>query len=364
MPSTKNTNPLFISRALPYLGGREVIVEELINHYSATGLSLITPDWRRKRRKVPTVDAEKPRTEILKWVKKQNIDVISCHTFYLAELAFFLARELKKPLVFTLHGVFIKYYGNKYKIFLRNIYKNSDRVITVCDGLKKELKSYLKDSSKLSTVKNGISLHSIDRLRGSKWYYRKKTGLPKSKFIVVTPARLNPIKGLEYLMRAAGKIGSKDVLFVVLSPKGRNVKEEVRYKKVLMKTSHNVRNVMFRTLSHLEVLEHYKAADLMMLPSLTEGISVSVLEAMASFLPVVTTRVGGNPEVIKSGENGFLIRSRNPSDIKKAIFRIKNGKDIPKIVEAARKTVVKNFSSDIMLMKYDRIFKEVIHENK
>lgn len=362
-----NIKPLIISRTLPYLGGREVVVDMLIKSFAQKGpVSVLTPDNYRRTTRVNVHKITRNRKAILKWARKQNVTLINCHTFYLSELAFYLSRELKIPLIFTLHGVFINFYGKKYGEILKRIYSRSHLVITVSNSYKKTLSNYLDDSSKLTTIKNGVDLDLIDKIRAkSSDYYRKKNLLPKDKFIVLTPARLTYLKGLNYLLEAINKIDDKEILFIIASPKGRKNQEETLYKKKLINFARGKHaGLKFLSLDQNKILEYYQSSDLIVLPSLVEGISISVLEAMAFEKTVIATRVGGNPEIIDNKKNGYLIRSKNAESIKKTILLIKNNFTALDTGKIGRRMVEKSFLRDRMIKNYYKAFKKVTDENK
>jgi len=347
---------------LPYLGGREVVVDMIVKSFSQVGpVYILTPDNYPKQKNVNIYKADKDQGSILKWVKKQQINVINCHTFYLSDLAFYLSRELNIPLVFTLHGIFINFYGMKYGKLLKNICAKSDRVITVSDNYRKTLGKYIGNSSKLTTVKNGIDLGFIDKVcEKSSQYYRKKNKLPQNKFIVMTPARLTYLKGLDYLIEAVKKITDRNILFLICSPNGRNNSEEVIYKnklKYCLKKS--LSNVKFLNLNQRKVLEYYQSADIVILPSLIEGLSISLLEAMAFGKTVIATRVGGNSEIICHKENGYLIKPKDSEAIKRIILSIKDNPKKFFTGKYGRRTVEKYFFKDTMIKNYYKIFKKI-----
>jgi glycosyltransferase involved in cell wall biosynthesis len=76
-----------------------------------------------------------------------------------------------------------------------------------------------------------------------------------------------------------------------------------------------------------KIHKYYQAADIFVLPSYTEGLPVSVLEAMACGLPVVATNVGGIPEIITDRVNGFIVPSKNEKELIKKLAALTNNKD-------------------------------------
>ncbi len=110
-----------------------------------------------------------------------------------------------------------------------------------------------------------------------------------------------------------------------------------------------------------------KKADLILLPSLIEGISISILEAMSLGKIVAATKVGGNPEIIKDGINGFLFKPKSSNLIIKTIDRIlKLNQSSKKIISRNAVLTAKNkFDINLMLRQYKYIFNNLInYENK
>src|SRR3989344_9222738 len=352
--------PLIISRIPPHLGGREVMVQSLINFFDVdSAVSVLSPDTRLKNGNI--VNSSLPKEDILIWAKRQKPTIINCHTFYIAELATYLSKELKVPLVFTFHGVFVDFYDKKYKDLIRLICKSSDAVVTVSDSYNKRLKKFLYNSRKIVTIKNGVDFKAIQKFRAGKLKY-----IPPDKFTVTIPARLTPFKGLEYLISAVNALDDR-FYFVIASPKGRFSKEEVEYKNRLMRISKS-NNLIFKELSNLELLGLLKNSNLVILPSILEGISISILEAMASGNIVIATRVGGNREIIKDGYNGFLIEKESPIAISNAIERVYGMKRSyrNKIISNAKETILNDFSSEEMFDNYVKLFYGTIkkYDNK
>jgi sugar transferase (PEP-CTERM/EpsH1 system associated) len=104
-----------------------------------------------------------------------------------------------------------------------------------------------------------------------------------------------------------------------------------------------------------------RGLDLFVLPSRNEGISNTILEAMATGLPVVATDVGGNPEVVADGKTGMLVPSRNPAAIAAAMHAYLEGSAPVKAHGAAgRERVVEDFSMDMMLARYLDVYDSVV----
>ena len=110
-----------------------------------------------------------------------------------------------------------------------------------------------------------------------------------------------------------------------------------------------------------DVPQQMKRMDIFVLPSLGEGISNTILEAMASSLPVVATAVGGNPELVIEGETGFLVPSNNPEQMAVAIKRYVEKSDLAaEHGKAGRKRVEDTFSMDAMVNAYMKVYDDMV----
>lgn len=104
-----------------------------------------------------------------------------------------------------------------------------------------------------------------------------------------------------------------------------------------------------------------QSMDLFVLPSLAEGISNTILEAMACGLPVVATRVGGNPELVDDGNTGTLVPQADPDAMAQAIRRYLNDEALLKVHgEAGRKRVLAQFSKDKMVAEYMAVYDSLL----
>jgi glycosyltransferase involved in cell wall biosynthesis len=99
------------------------------------------------------------------------------------------------------------------------------------------------------------------------------------------------------------------------------------------------------------------AADFFVLPSLTEGLPLSVLEAMAQGLPVIATPVGGIPEVVLEGEHGYLVPVQEDAALAEAMTRLARDPELARrLGEAGRRRVEERFSFAEMARAYEALY--------
>jgi sugar transferase (PEP-CTERM/EpsH1 system associated) len=114
-----------------------------------------------------------------------------------------------------------------------------------------------------------------------------------------------------------------------------------------------------------DIADLMRAMDIFVLPSIAEGISNTILEAMATGLPIVATRVGGNPELVESGENGILVNPKAPDTMAKGLDTlIADTEQRKRMGLASRRRVEQQFSIDVMVANYLAVYDGLTQTNK
>jgi glycosyltransferase involved in cell wall biosynthesis len=199
---------------------------------------------------------------------------------------------------------------------------------------------------RLSRVWNGIDL--------DRFFY---TG-PRADGPAVLVARLSPEKDVPTLLRAAALVAQELPTFrLEIAGEGPCLPDLQRLASELAV------NQQVRFLGEVrDVAALLESARLFVLPSISEGISLTLLEAMARGLPVVATRVGGNPEVVRDGETGLLVPSRSPQELAVAIRRIYVDPDRGRRMGlAGRQRVEQHFDVRRMVATYESIYRKLVN---
>ena len=209
---------------------------------------------------------------------------------------------------------------------------------------------------KIELIPYGVDLRKFTRRNGT-FDKRGELKLASDHVVIGTVARAEPYKGVAFLQQAALQLVRQypklDFVFVGDGSLRKELEGEVRR----LGLSQRIRFLGFRN----DVHEIMNAFDIFVLPSLTEGLPNVILEAMASYKPVIATAVGGIPEAVVEGETGLLIPPGDPAAIVEAIKRLLgHNKAALRMGEAGRKRVEELFSLQREVASFDRLYQQLL----
>ena len=238
-------------------------------------------------------------------------DIIDVHIAYPEGFgAMLLAKFLKKPVALTVRGHDLNDFPRKRlkKLMIAYTLRGVDRVIAVCDDLREKAVKLGAPEGKAVTIPNGVDtakFHPIDKIEA-----RKELGLPVRGTVILSVGHLQKLKGFHHLIDAAALLREtvRDVLLIIVGGELHGDKSfrpqlERRVRKLGLEG--HVKLVGAKP--HHELFKWYSAADLFCLASSSEGWPNVIFEALACGRPVIATRVGGIPEIIRSEEHGILV---------------------------------------------------------
>jgi len=237
---------------------------------------------------------------------------------------------------------------------LRATSTSPDRIICVSEGVKQQVLSRESiDASRITVLRNGIVLPPED-VPLSRKNARDNLELPRDAFVVGMVANLNrAVKGVDRFLEAVPRIRAvvPDARFLIVG--GGRDEDALREQARRLAISDVVRFAGFRR----DVESCYAAMDISVLTSLSEGLSITLLESMGHGLPVVVTAVGGNPEVVVEGETGFLVPADDPEAFADRVIRLANDDSLRnRLGGAGRKRVEKHFSLDDVADRYISLY--------
>jgi glycosyltransferase involved in cell wall biosynthesis len=263
--------------------------------------------------------------EIIKLIKNYQPDIIHLNSSKISILGSIASLFIKTKTVYTVHGwvfneplpAWLKYfylYAEKITAKLKN------KIICVSEyDEKMALKYKIAPAEKLVTIHNGLA--PIDFF--TKEQARKILHLNDADLIIGSIGNLYKTKGFESLIKTANIIKNKiSVKFLIIGDGSERKNLERLIKK------YNLENNFILAGEINEAAKLLKAFDIYICSSVKEGLPYSILEAMQAELPIITTNVGGIPEIIENNKNGLLIKPAEALDIANALQKLTNDKNL------------------------------------
>lgn len=190
--------------------------------------------------------------------------------------------------------------------------------------------------------------------------FKPKKGKEENTLLFV--GRISAGKGLHILIRSLRYL-KEPVRLVIIGPPDWNTNYYQNILKMIEKENQKRKHEIYYlgALEPTELVEWYQKASLFILPSFAEGFPVTILEALACETPVITTPVGGIPEIVRNHETGILIQQNNPVYLAKAIQYLLENKDARlRMGRKGRKYVVKRHSLENASKKLCAIYEQLI----
>ena len=301
--------------------------------------------------------------ELADYFKREEIDILHTHKYkdnVLGTLAS-LPRGIRVR-VRTVHGSpepYIGFEAAKMAVYEKLDYLANrwfvDRILAVSFDLHGQLiRRY--GAEKVTCVHNGVNIEQVHPSK-SVTELRRELGISERDFVIGTIGRLVPVKGQGYLLKAARLIQrQRPNVKCIIAGDGP-------LKSSLQATAHEYNlgnNVLF--LGHRsDVYDILRLMDVFVLPSLSEGIPMALLEALALGRPVVASRVGGIPEVIQHGVTGLLTTPENEEELAQNCMAVMDDLKLGQTLGAAgQRRIEEEFSAGVMADKVAEIYRTLV----
>ena len=257
------------------------------------------------------------------WIVAAQSSKIASHNFGYRSIAGYILRRLEK-IAFFLSDCIVP--QSESIVYQRKLYKYKNKIAP--SGARFIDTTRFKVMKDINQRKNVIGY--IGRFRGEKGV---------TNFVQAIPRILKKNNQVKFL------IGGDGQLFNEIERKVRSYPHD--------------RITLTKWIPHENLPDYLNELKLFVLPSYTEGLPTTMLEAMACGTPVLATSVGGVPDVIKDGETGFILEDNSPECIAENVIRVLKYPDLDKIVKNARKLIAKEFSYEAAVGRYRKIFNNV-----
>lgn len=292
-------------------------------------------------------------------LRKYSFQLIHVHYALPLSIAALLARQISNQeqlkIVTTIHGTDISTWGRDAAMhpLIRYSLDKSDAVTAVSHSLRRDAANLLGFAeTQISVIYNFVDTERYRRI--PKGGMRRELA-PQGERIIMHISNFRPVKRVPDLIRAfAVLVKEKRDLILVLVGEGTE-KDLVQHMVQEMGLASRVRLLG----THLDPAPLLASADLLVLPSATESFGLVALEAMACAVPVVATRTGGLPEVVKHGETGLLVPVQDWQALAEAIGRLLDDHSLYRHISAAAQRRAEDFDVKSIIPRYEELYQEI-----
>lgn len=357
-------------------GGLESIVAELANrfHGSAVHVSLVTLNGREGRlgaatrdrfgafeviRPLPVASMALPLRAALS-IRRTRPDVVHLHTgaWFKGARAARLAGANR--VVYTEHGR--EHYDPPLMRWLDHRASTiTDAVVAVSDRLAEYLARVVGVSrEKICTVHNGVDTSAFTP-GPAPAALRAALGIPDGALVFGSIGRLETVKAHETLLDAAALLreGGHPSFIVLLCGDGSQ-REALQARAARL----GIQDIVFFNGWTEQPIDAYRSMDVFVLPSRSEGLSVSLLEAMSCGLPAVVTDVGANAELLGLDLRAHVVPPDDPSALAHALAAIARAPSLAAIRALVRRRTVEHYSIERMIEQYERVYRGTFHPTR
>ncbi|MBD3425768.1 MAG: glycosyltransferase [Candidatus Omnitrophica bacterium] len=289
-------------------------------------------------------------------ISSGGFDIVHTQTRVTHVLACLVRHLRETNHVTTCHGFY-----NSRRIGRRIFPCWGDRVIAISKSVRQHLlEDFNIDRDKIEMVYNGIELDKYLRTDpgNAKSVLKDRIGLSKDAFVVGSVARLSPVKGQGYLIEAFAKAQAKRpgmrLLLVGEGPDEKMLREKARREGLKDK-------VLFASGRQMSLEEYLSVMDVFCLASISEGLGLSLMEAMASGRACIASDVGGLSELIQTGKNGLLVPSRDVDALSEAVTTLAlDERQRLSLSRNARKKALEEFGIEKSVRKTIEVYRSVL----
>jgi glycosyltransferase involved in cell wall biosynthesis len=260
-------------------------------------------------------------------------------------------------MIATFHGAVDVASGERFlraKFFLIGL--GAAKIVCVSKRLQQELaeRSPLP-KQKLKLIYNGVDPQAFSAAPA--FGLKEELGLQQDSTLVVSIGNIRPAKGYEYLVDAAVAMAevNPSIHFVVVGHQKKTLFNTLMEQVSQAPRQPNIHWLGFRQ----DVANILRQADIFLLPSVSEGFSISTVEAMMAGVPVIATRSGGPEEIIIDGETGILIPIKDPGAMVSAVQNLQDPAERNRLARQGKHNAQSRFGLAGMLLAYQKLYQDL-----
>lgn len=354
--------------------------EEASGEYILNEMNVNVHYLKNMRREINLFNDVKAYLEVRKIIKKYKPHIVHTHAAKSGAIGRLAAYHEKVPVIIhTFHGhVFHSYFGffktKFYKLIEIYLAKRSNKIIAISKRQKHELSTIHKICEKkhIEVINLGFNLNKFKKNKHQKRLkFRDEFNIAKNEIAIGIVGRLTKIKNQKLFIDLIDKLSLlkkyKIKAFIIGDGEDfdflRNYAEKKNLSYLLPNEEYSNTNLVF-TSWRKDMDYVYNGLDIVCLTSLNEGTPVTLIEALASSKPVVSTNVGGVIDVLSNNKSGFIVKSNDLNDLyNKTLTLIKNEKLREDFSKYGQKYAFEKFSYSRLVLEIEELYKRLINKN-
>jgi glycosyltransferase involved in cell wall biosynthesis len=337
------------------------IVEDGVEKVKRNGVKVIAlPALVRSIRPVKDFKA---LISLVRLIFEEKPDIVHTHSSKSGILGRLAAKMTGVPhIIHTPHGhVFYGHFGafaSRIFMWVEKIFSVfTDRIVALTDGEKNDyINLSVCPPEKLLKIHSGVDVKKFMQANGNRVEKRRSLGLDQNEAVIGFVGWLLPIKGPDYLLKAMDDVWHEhQEASLVLVGKG-DMDVDLRAEARKKNANGKVKFLGWRE----DIDEIMPLFDMLVLPSLNEGMGRVLVEAMAAGKPVVASRVGGIPDLVRDGETGYLVPPADEEALANGIKKLLDDPANAKQMGLRGQEHCRQFSLEAMIAKLDALYSELI----
>jgi glycosyltransferase involved in cell wall biosynthesis len=286
----------------------------------------------------------------IRLARRNDLDLLQAEYIPHSSLIPFLLKRRAVPLVLKFHGDDARIFPFKNRVNMaltKAMIRRATHIITASEEIRQTLIGIGAQSDRITAIHSGVDTAFF--AESDREEARKRLGLPLTRTIFLFVGRLHPWKGVPELIEAAR--ACPQYLFLFIGPGSP--------------PAHPQNCIFSGTIPHHEIRAWMNAADCLVLPTHTEAVPTSVMEAFSCGIPAITTNIGGCPEIVTDQKNGLMVPVGDVRALTSAIEWMDVHQDErERMGHNARTTVTQNYDHRLMTDRLIEIHTTVLENTK
>jgi glycosyltransferase involved in cell wall biosynthesis len=295
------------------------------------------------------------------FIRNNNFALVHANDVHSAQYSVLAARLARVPSIIHIRNIGLEdWLGWKNKL----IFKFATKTIAISKETKTSLHNVGISPNKIELIPNAVDLDKFNEDVSGK-PFREELGVSDTQILIGVVGRIAPHKGQDIFIESITDIlnSFSNSKFVIVGEDTTRNDNFMNHLQELITQFKLEKKVYFSGFKP-DIPQVMKALDILVVPSLNEAFGRVVIEAMAMKTPVIATIVGGIPDIIEDGINGFLISPNNPTTLSEAVVKLLSNNNLhDRISQHGKKTVEKDYSVSTHIKKIQTLYRSVIHMN-